>query len=265
MVRPEIGERVYRYENRVLRDAARGVAGVRDAAVAVETVNLLAERFQGALPIDVFDDLAERLDRRYLRVYERIVVESGAVDELTATLVKARARFAGWPTGEAEKKVYGTAIRNRFSAIGPGLGQTYARGRREMRRAIASPTAANFHAWRKRVKYLRHQTEILRPIWPEVVGGTATTLDDLGEYLGQEHDIAELIALLTVDPQLCPDPVERSLFAAVAQHRRLELQTGARALGMRVYAEKPARFVDRFEMYWKSNRLSGDFGVMPGW
>ncbi len=264
LVRGEIGERAYKYENRTLRDAARRISGVRDAAVAVETVQLLADRFEGALPIDVFDDLSERLDRRYLRIRERIVEESGAVDEVVATLARSRTRFAGWPTGESEKKVYGSAIRNRFSAIGPGLGQTYTRGRRDMRQSGSTPSAANFHAWRKGVKYLRYQTEILRPLWPEVVGGAAVTLERLSEYLGQEHDLAELLSLLTVDPQLCPDPVERSLLAALAQHRRLELQTGARALGMRVYAEKPAQFVERFAIYWKSNHLPSGVGIVAG-
>jgi CHAD domain-containing protein len=262
LVRPEIGERVYRFENRALRDAARLVSGVRDAAVAVETVRLLADRFDGSLPLDVFDDLSERLDRRYLRIRQRIVEESRAIADVVAVLERSRARFAGWPTGEAAKKVYGSAIRDRFDAVGPGLGQTYARGRREMKQAMTRPTAVDFHLWRKRVKYLRYQTEILRSVWPEVVGGAASTLVLLSEHLGQEHDLAELLSLLAVDSQLCPDPVERSLFAALAQHRRAELQAGSRVLGMRVYAEKSSQFVGRLGVYWKSNRLSTGVGIV---
>lgn len=260
LVRAEIGERAYKFENRNLRDAARLVAGVRDAAVAVNTVTNLAARFEGALPIDVFDDLAERLDRRALRIRHRALFESDAVDRVVTSLERTRVRFAAWPVEQGERGMYGKPIRDRFDSIGPGLARTYGRGRQEMERAYTRPTATNFHLWRKRVKYLRHQMEVLRPLWPEVVGGTAVVLDQLGDLLGEEHDLVDLLRLLSVDEQLCPDPVERSLLAALAQHRRSELQAAARILGTRVYAEKTGRFVTRMGSYWDATRLPIEVG-----
>lgn len=260
LVRGEVGEKAYRYENAALRDGARLFSAVRDSAVAVDTVRRLATRFEGSLPIDVFDRMSERLDRRAVYIRQRVLFESDAVPRVVATLERTRSRFVGWPTGQVEKKAYRSAVRDRFVSIGPGLGQTYGRGRREMRQAYRQPTAANFHQWRKRVKYLRYQTELLSAFWPEVVGGAAVTLGRLSDVLGDEHDLAELLALLAVDPQLCPDPVELSLFAALAQHRRSELQTSARILGMRVYAEKPNAFVHRFGTYWGSNRVALEVG-----
>lgn len=262
LVRSEIGERAYRYENRSLRDAARLVAGVRDGAVAVETVVDLADRFPGALQVDVFDDLAERLDRRALRIRRRILEESDAVDRVLTALERTRVRFAAWPIDESEEALVGRAIPDRYRAIAPGLDATYRRGRDEMRKAYSSPSAEGFHAWRKRVKYLRHQVEILNSLWPEVMGGTAASLERLGDLLGQEHDLAELLRLLAIDPDLCPDPVERSLFAALAQHRRAELQAAARVVGTRVYAEKPKGFVSRVGSYWESTRIPVEVGHM---
>lgn len=262
LVRPEVGERVYRYENKALRDAARLVADVRASAVSVSTVTKLSGRFSGSLPIDVFDDLGERLDERSLRIKQRVLADSDAVDRLVATLERAQFRFAGWPMGEDERKVYGTAIRNKFRSVGPGLGHTYRRGRIEMKRTMATPSATNFHEWRKQVKYLRYQVELLSSLWPEVLVPTAAVTDRLGSFLGDEHDLAELLRLLTVDPQLCPDPVDRSLLAAVAQHRRLELQKSSQILGMRVYAETPDQFVGRMAAYWKSNNVTVDVGIM---
>ncbi len=263
LVRFQVGERVYRYENETLRDAARLVAPVRDGAVAVETVSSLASRFEGSLPVDVFDDMAERLDRRAVRIRYRVVEESDAIPRLGATLERARARFAGWPISREERKAYGTAVGNNFASIGPGLTLTYARGRLEMKRAFGSPTAGNHHLWRKRVKYLRHQMEVLQPLWPEVVGATALSLDRLGELLGEEHDLSTLLELLAVDAGLCPDPVERALFAALAQHRRSELQAAARVLGTRIYYEKANRYVSRLEAYWDSSRLPLPVGFLP--
>lgn len=260
LVRPHIGDKVYRYENRGLRDAGRLIAGIRDGAVSVQTVVGLAGRFEGSLPIDVFDDLAERLDRRALRVRDRIIHESDSLDRVVSTLERTRIRFAAWPAEQGESSAFGRPLPDRFSTVGDGLAATYGRGRTEMKRAYSNPQPHNFHQWRKRVKYLRHQVEVLRPLWPEVMGATAYAVDRLGETLGEEHDLSELLRLLTVDPGMCPDPVERSLFAALAQHRRSELQTAARVLGMRVYAEKPALFHARLSTYWSAGRVEIPLG-----
>lgn len=261
LVRPAIGERVYRYENRSLRGAARLVAGVRAGVVSVDTVGKLAGRFNGVLPIDIFDDLSERLDRRALNIRHRVIHESNAVERLLSALERTRVRFAGWPVDESEGTPYGSPLPDRFSTIGTGLAQTYGRGRAEMKAAYSSSRADDFHRWRKRVKYLRHQMEILRPLWPEVIGGTALALEQLGDVLGDEHDLAELLGLLSVTPDLCPDPTERSLFAALAQHRRAELQAAARILGTRAYAERAGRFAARIESYWDSTRFPTAVGI----
>jgi CHAD domain-containing protein len=125
-----------------------------------------------------------------------------------------------------------------------------------MVRAYDQPIEQHFHQWRKRAKYLRHQMEFLAPLWPEVVVGTAMTLDRLGLILGEEHDLAELLSLLRDRPDLCPNPRERSLFAALAAQRRSELQTAAEILGRRVYAEKPGSLCHRFAEYWDSRQLA---------
>ena len=263
MVRPEIGDRVYRFENRALRNAARSISRIRDAAVMVDTVAALAARFEGSLPVDVFDDLAERLDRRAIGVRRRVLDDGSAVGEVVMALRSARTRFAGWPVDRAAAGVYGSALGDAFEVVGVGVGETYRRGRHEMQQAFAAPGAHPFHRWRKRVKYLRHQMEILHPLWPEVVGGTALSLDRLGDLLGEEHDLAEMLSLLAVTPDLCPDDVERSLFAALAQHRRGELQAASRVLGTRVYAEKPKAFVARLGAYWDSTRIPFEVGQLP--
>jgi CHAD domain-containing protein len=140
--------------------------------------------------------------------------------------------------------------------VAGGVGATYGRGRRELQAAIAQPTPERFHAWRKRVKYLRHQMEILSPLWWEVVGGLASSLDSLGEALGEAHDLAELTRLVTTIPDLAPDPDERSLLVGLALNRRLELEGAARVSGARIYAESPDQFTRRLGAYWQAWSVS---------
>ena len=255
LVRPEIGTRAYRAENAMLRDTARLIAPVRDGAVMVDTVRNLRDDYGSRLAPTVFQELEMALIDRHLQRRARVLEDEAILHRVVANLRAARARYASWPVdgrfpspGDDRHPV----IPHRFSSVGEGLEATYARGRREMHVALGDPTSEHFHAWRKRVKYLRHQMEILAPLWPDVVGGMAKSFDRLGEILGEEHDLAVLLHLVAGIPSLCPDPLDRSLLAALAQHRRAELRVAARALGTRLFAERPDQFADRMEAYWEA-------------
>jgi CHAD domain-containing protein len=147
-------------------------------------------------------------------------------------------------------------LRNEYDAVGPGMRATHARGRREMVAAYQVPTQAAFHRWRKRVKYLKHQMEILTPLWPEMMIAMAITLNRIADLLVQDHDLAELLQLLADRPDLCPNPIERSLMSALASQRRTDLQTASRILGRRIYTESPASLEVRVGAYWESMELA---------
>jgi hypothetical protein len=97
-----------------------------------------------------------------------------------------------------------------------------------------------------------HQMEIVTPLWPEVVLGMVITLDRMAQLLGEDHDLAELLSTLASRPELCPNPLERSMLRALAEQRRSDVETAARILGRRIYAEKPESLSRRFAAYWDS-------------
>ncbi len=254
LIRPQIGDDVYRWENTTLRDAARLIAPVRDGVVMVKTIDRIRERFDGQIVDYAFGDLQSALQGRADRLRHRVTDDESIIPSVIQTLRSARIRYASWPI-ESDDPVtlYGRRpIAHSFDSVAAGLGRTYGRGQKEMHLAMENPTAENFHLWRKRAKYLRHQCEILAPLWPESVGGMAQSLDQLGEWLGDDHDLAVLLRLVADIPELCPDMRERSFLAALAQHRRAELQMAAFTLGSRIYAERPSQFVSRIGAYWKA-------------
>lgn len=259
LVRFEIGEKAYRFENLAMRDTARMVSDVRSSAVAVETVSGVRRLYGALLAEQTFEELQDRLEVRRDRIELRAMEDPDLVPRVVANLEKAHARYAAWPTDPGAREVYGVGIRESFEAIGPGLRHTYRRGRREMVAAYRSPTPHNFHWWRKRVKYLRHQLEILVPVWPEVMLGMALTVERIGELLGEDHDLAELVRVLQERPDLCPDPLERSLLRALAAQRRDDLETASRILGRRIFAESPDDLVKRIGAYWESMEMARDF------
>lgn len=252
LVRSEIGEKVYRFENEAMRDAARLVSDVRSASVMVNAVDDLRELYGSLLAEGTFEEIRERLVVNRDRVEARAMEDPELVPRVVAGLERAHSRYASWPTDAHARAVYGVGIRDSYATIGPGLKATYRRGRSEMVMAYRTPAPATFHLWRKRVKYLKHQMEIVTPLWPEVVLGMVITLDRMAELLGEDHDLAELLETLSARPELCPNPVERSLLRALAEQRRSDVETAARILGRRIYAESPAGLKGRFGAYWES-------------
>jgi CHAD domain-containing protein len=256
LVRFEVGDEVYRFENTSMRDTSRLLSEVRTSAVLVNAATDIRDIYAPILATDTFEEPVERLTSQRDRIEQRAMEDPDVVPRVVSNLERARQRYESWPADGEAREVYGAGIRHDYRAIGPGLRATHARGRREMVAAYRARTPASFHQWRKRAKYLKHQMEILTPLWPEVMIGMTLTLDRIAEILGQDRDLAELLETLAHRPDICPSPLERSLMSALAEQRRSDLQTAARILGRRIYAEHPDAFSARLGSYWESMELA---------
>ena len=257
LIKGELGERIFDFEDGWMRDIARLVSPVRDAAALVESIDVLDRIYGHLLVEDALAPTRQHLETRRTRLEARVMEDPVVVVRVVENLEKAHGRYSNWPVDPSASNIYGVGIRDEFTAVRPGLAHTYEKGRRRMVSAYRSAESSTidpekFHDWRKSVKYLRHQMELLTPLWPEVVVGMAVTLERVGELLGQDHDLAVLLDTLESSPSVCPDPVERSLIRALASQRRNDLQTAARVLGRRVFAEEPESLTGRFEVYWES-------------
>ena len=256
LVRFEVGERVFHFENEWLRDTSRLLSAVRTSAVLVSGAQDIRDMYGPLLADGTFDEVLERLAANRDRIEERAMEDPEIVPRVVSNLERARGRYESWPADPDARSVYGIGVRNQYRAVGPGLKAIHARGRREMVAAYNAPSLESFHRWRKRVRYLERQLEILTPLWPEVMIGMAITLDRISELLGQDHDLAELLQALADRPDLCPNPLERALMTALAEQRRSDLQTAARILGRRMYAESPSAFAERLGAYWESMEMA---------
>ena len=252
MVRPVIGDKVYRAENDALVQASRLVAPVRNGKVLLDAVTRLRGRYSHLLAPGVFGGIEDRLHNRHERMMNRILDDPEVLQQVTAIVYRARSRYAAWPTDPSDPRYGARMIPNSFRSIGAGVRRTYDRGRKAMEVAYRTRAPQQFHDWRKQVKYLRHQMEVLDPLWPEVIGGLAASLEHLGDVLGDDHDQSELIALVAALPELAPDPDERNLLVALSHQRRRELEGAARVMGGRIYAEGAKQFTDRLKAYWSA-------------
>jgi CHAD domain-containing protein len=246
LTRDTVGYPAYRQENVVLRDIGRRLAPARDSFVLVQTLDRITGRFEGLLAPDAFAGLRSVLCDRHRDTFGRIAGDRQVMTDIVTGLRTCRRRFAAWPVdGDGPG-----AVPDRFESIAPGLLRVYRRGQRGMARAREAGTAAAYHEWRKRAKYLRYQMEALEPLWPGVVGSLALALDELGEVLGAEHDLDQLEQVVSREP-FAPLPADAALVlrALIGEERKV-LRTAARAGGTRIYAEGPDEFVRRLAAYW---------------
>jgi CHAD domain-containing protein len=219
-----VGDDGLRRESRSFRDAARELAGARDADVMLATVADLEERYEvDAGPI-----------RQRLEAHRLSTTGGGrqrAADSAIAMLREARERVDDWPLE-----------RDGFDAFEDGIRRTYRRGRGDWRKAAKDPSTENLHEWRKRVKDLWYHFSILQESWKPVMNALADEAHELSDRLGDDHDLAML-----------HDFGAEQLEPLIAR-RRAELQEEAFGYGTRLYADKPKAFVRRIE-HWSRPAL----------
>jgi CHAD domain-containing protein len=239
LMRDALPRKAYGRQNLLLRDAARPLSGIRDARILIEA--------QGKLE----KDLPKQHVQNFAAFHRRL--EAGqqraqSPDARRNKVLAARRRL---------RTARGAAARWRLGQQGPeplraGLQRVYARGRQTMRVAKAEPGAEQLHEWRKEVKYLWQQLQILQPLAPGAIAKLAECAHELSDRLGEDHDLAVLRAKARQNAgAFLRRGGVRSLHALIDEHQG-PLRKKAFSLGARLYREPPKQFVARL---WRHGHL----------
>jgi CHAD domain-containing protein len=205
LIRDGIDKDLYRNEDADLRQIGLLLAQARDAFVLTQTLESL-ESSAG------WDSAAAFITAHHQAAVGELL--TGPIEEVRRMLVRARRR---WPDPGSL-----TA-----GAIAAGVARTYSSGREEIETAAATGHAAAFHAWRKRVKYLRYQL---------------SSLTELGDCLGLEHDHTVFIQFCDDNIDMLPDRRDRYVLIDRAERRRDELRS--LALATDVYDRQTDVFIE---------------------
>jgi CHAD domain-containing protein len=239
LLRKQLRKSQYRTENACLRDAARPLSEVRDAAVLLQTFNHLLK----AAPVSTRTAGANRFCQRLAgdRSRSRRAIDSrNGLAHARKLLQGARSRAQHWHVGAKG-----------WSIIGAGLKDVYGQGRQALQAVRSNPSDATFHEWRKQTKYLRHQVALLQAVRPREIEALAKALHRLSDFLGDDHDLAVLREKLTASRALFVDHTACERLRARIDRRRTTLQRKALQLGGRIYKEPPERFRTRLHRYWR--------------
>ncbi|MEN6625737.1 MAG: CHAD domain-containing protein [Candidatus Sumerlaeia bacterium] len=235
IVRPLVGEETFSRENLRLRDAARGMAGARDAVVMLDTLERMRRCRRGRAARAEWREAATALREQVARAHGESLAPA-SVESLepafTGMLEAVRATH-----DELQK------IQPGESGITwqPGVEQVYRQGRKRMKQAYASGVDADFHNWRKSTKYLFYQLRLLERMKLARPGKRVKALNSLEKLLGRDHDLVllrERMISLAAGDHAPGALVIDDLARASERHRKL-----ARKPGKKLFAAKPAGFI----------------------
>ncbi|HLH13663.1 MAG TPA: CHAD domain-containing protein, partial [Solirubrobacteraceae bacterium] len=195
LLRSELGERAYERETATLRQVAHELSGARDAAVMVATLDALAERHPCELARrHGVIALRRRLHAHSDRLSRATLADASARANVLGELHALRWRVAAWTLPKS----------GGIELVDADLQHLYRQGRERCERVARDKgeRTLEMHKWRKRVKDLRYAAEMLeRRGEPrskrESRASTrahklAARADELGELLGEDHDLAVL-------------------------------------------------------------------------
>jgi len=239
LLRGSIGEIAYRRENAALRDAARPLGAARDSRVLVAVLDALVEDHKSTLnPVRL--DKLRRIFRQEQTHSRRALTRTVVAKQRTAlrAIIKRSERW----------RLRG----DDWAVIGNGFARSYRRGRRNFAIAKQARDTECLHDWRKQVKYLWHQLQIVQPLRPAKIGALANRCHKLADHLGDDHDLAVLRSRIENHAQAISRTRDLDELLRRIDRRRVQLQDKAFVLGSRLFADKPAVFAQHLSRYWDS-------------
>ena len=141
-----------------------------------------------------------------------------------------------------------SASRRRLSALrrrgadpndaAASLRKIYRQSRKAFAVAKRRPATAALHEWRKRTKYFANAVDVLGKHAPSRAVALAKDAARLGDWLGEEHDLAMLADAVRRDRRALTPRAKARLRKAI-DARRAKLQRKALRLGETLHAKKP--------------------------
>lgn len=229
-----------RAENGRYRDAAALLAGPREAAAMLETMERLEREFPDKTAGGALDRIREAFAARRKQAVER---DAGkAINEAARACRTGLARIGHLQLPDDPEMA--------ADILADGVRKTIGRGRKSLEKARTRGDANDFHDLRKAVKTYSRHLSLLKKHWPTPVRQHRKALDALGERLGELHDLVVLRRLLDDDGATLADRAAARLLDRLAKrsqrrHAKACLAKAADLLGAsgKSSARKVARAV----------------------
>ena len=238
LLRPATGEAFYKDENAAMRKAAERMSSIRDSHVRVQTIEKLTVKSGKRRAPAAFARIQAAMAARLRQEIEESEKDDWS-KQAAAEMERALCRLDNWPLKRLTMK-----------SIRSGLKAACEKARRALAIARRSATDANLHELRKRVKDLWYDLRLLGGGRPPPIVALTKRLRDLGQRLGDDHDLAMLLAARADNP--LPEPADWEMLEKAIASRRPRLQRAAVRLASKALLRKPGAFADFVACRWKT-------------
>jgi len=233
-----------RRADRRLRRLAGATSELRDAEVVLMTLDGVWPAPTGIRKDTALTCIRAELVAR-LSTVERTFETEKTIERLIKRLLRERHRTREWVP--ANKKSGWDGWEKLWNRPAARVSKSYRRARRAMARASRDGGTEAFHDWRKSVKRHRYHLQFLHGAPSDESIAKLAGLEELGELLGEEHDLAVLEATVANDAKALPGGADRDRLSAAITKRRRALEAKAGPLGERLFGMRPRAFRGRLQ------------------
>lgn len=238
-----------RRENARYRDVSARLAGLREAAALIETVDRLAEAYPDKTAGDALAPVRDKLVVRRNALLEGGMDRAAAADAATKACKAGRRRLGKLALPDQPESA--------ADVLADGARKTLRRARKALRRIDKDGDATDFHDLRKAVKAHTMHLSLLKTLWPSPVRAQRKAFDALGEGLGELHDIFVLRVLLEDERRPLGDPAETRLLARLVGRSEKTLKKACLAEATRLLSDNPRRSVKKLARRARSDLAEG--------
>jgi len=251
LARPGMPEPVFANLTARVARIGKGLAAARDAQALLDAVDKLEENTESDLGDAPMQSVRGWLHKRRHAAEQNL--EQATASEAMQMLLELRPGFAGLAVYPDD-----------FIPLAEGLERCYAATRKHFKAVVFdSDDAEEVHEWRKGLQHHWRQMQMLTPCWPSELSARAEAARALSQLLGEDHDIAMLMHLVSTPTMTFGSLEDTAAFMKRCRKRHKALRKEAKVKGKRLFVEKPGPFADRIHAYWTTAAVGADKPVTP--
>ncbi|MFW5820395.1 MAG: CHAD domain-containing protein [Bacteroidota bacterium] len=238
LYRDSTGYSTYHRKNIFYRDLGRKISAPRDKHVLLE----LGKKVLEEAPENIRDQNTERMIAALEKQRDDSLTEVKKSKELEAIKVEVQNAIQD----------ENMAVKNEgFNAIKGGVKRMYKQSRNYMKSILKEPDDTTIHDFRKRVKYLRYQMSVLRPIYPEMITAYRRILKNVSDEIGLYRDYTLFYDMLKNTDFFNLNDKQRNFINNYIEREKDEALIRALEPSKKFFLVKPKSFVKRLFNYYK--------------
>ncbi|ESY87864.1 metal-binding protein [Mesorhizobium sp. LNHC220B00] len=217
-------------ENQCYRNVAALLAGPREATALIETIDRLAADFGRESTGSGLDAVRDKLIVRQHDLHEGAGLKA-AIGAATAACEDGLKRIETLALPDQPEQA--------ADVLAEGARVALRRARKALDKAGARGEADDFHDLRKAAKTHGMHLSLLGRLWPTPIKARRKAVDELGERLGELHDVFVMRALLEADSEPLGPPEDTKLLGKLLKRSEKSLRKACLAEAAELFGDSP--------------------------